>query len=66
MEGGEPNVVARGGLEIKLCIQTYRLFYVSATEDILWRMFSKEELENAASKLKTGNDMRKKWIEAKM
>jgi paired amphipathic helix protein Sin3a len=58
--------MAMGTLEIKLCVQTYRLFYVSKTEEVLWRRFSKEELESGAAKLKKVNDMRKKWIDTKM
>ncbi|TFK49235.1 hypothetical protein OE88DRAFT_1719716 [Heliocybe sulcata] len=40
-----PKIAARGGLEIKVCVRTYRLFFVSNTEDVLLRMRTPEELE---------------------
>ncbi|KZT20179.1 hypothetical protein NEOLEDRAFT_1182706 [Neolentinus lepideus HHB14362 ss-1] len=42
-----PKIAARGGLEIKVCVRTYRLFFVSNTEDVLFRMRAPEELERA-------------------
>ena len=66
LEGGQPDVIARGGLEIKVCVRTYRLFYVSGTEDFLWRTFSKEEAERAAAKLQAKKSIRQKWIEARI
>ncbi|KAI9444070.1 hypothetical protein H4582DRAFT_2109296 [Lactarius indigo] len=42
---------ARGGLEIKVCVRTYRLFYVSRTEDVLWRVQAAAERERAAARL---------------
>jgi len=33
-----PAVLARGALETRICIRTYRLFFVSDTEDSLWRI----------------------------
>src|ERR1700761_3715609 len=37
-QGHGQDFYARGGLEIKVCVRTYRLFYVSRTEDVLWRV----------------------------
>jgi paired amphipathic helix protein Sin3a len=41
----------RGGLEIKVCIRTYRLFYVSRMEDVLWCMPSPVECEGVRTGL---------------
>jgi len=59
----EPKVVARSGLEIKVCVRTYRFFYVSNTEDVLWRLSEQEEIEQANQKLQTKTLARKKWME---
>ncbi|KAI0313378.1 hypothetical protein OF83DRAFT_558985 [Amylostereum chailletii] len=32
------DVVAQGNLEIKVCVRTYRLFYVSKSEEALWKV----------------------------
>ncbi|EPQ53755.1 hypothetical protein GLOTRDRAFT_139874 [Gloeophyllum trabeum ATCC 11539] len=42
-----PKIAARGGLEIKVCVRTYRLFFVSHTEDVLFRTKTQEELDRA-------------------
>jgi hypothetical protein len=49
---------ARGGLEIKVCVRTYRLFYVSRTEDVLWRILSTPEQERAHARLAARNASR--------
>ena len=38
-----PNVLARGALEIRVCVRTYRLFYVPHTEDFLLHALSEDE-----------------------
>lgn len=38
-----PDVLARGALEIRVCVRTYRLFYVPHTEDFLLHVSSKDE-----------------------
>jgi len=32
-----PTYISRAALQIKVCIRTYRLFFVSGTEDFYWR-----------------------------
>ena len=54
---------ARGGLEIKVCVRTYRLFYVSRTEDVLWRVQPAAERERAAARLVERDAGRTKWLE---
>lgn len=58
----EPKVVARSGLEIKVCVRTYRFFYVSNTEDVLWRLSEREEIQ-ANQKLQAKTLARKIWME---
>lgn len=60
---GEPKVVARSGLEIKVCVRTYRFFYVSNTEDVLWRLSEREEVKQGGQRLKARNIARKTWME---
>lgn len=38
-----PDVLARGALEIRVCVRTYRLFYVPHTEDFLLHILSGDE-----------------------
>ncbi|KAH9179056.1 hypothetical protein EDB89DRAFT_2217542 [Lactarius sanguifluus] len=54
---------ARGGLEIKVCVRTYRLFYVSRTEDVLWRVQAAAERERAAARLVARDAGRARWVE---
>ena len=54
---------ARGGLEIKVCVRTYRLFYVSRTEDVLWRTPSAAESERASARLATRDAARAEWLD---
>ncbi|KAH6900820.1 hypothetical protein BKA70DRAFT_1388716 [Coprinopsis sp. MPI-PUGE-AT-0042] len=59
----QPSVASVDNLEIKVCIRTYRLFYVSKSEDFLWKYRSKDEMEACAVKLKASNALRRQWIE---
>lgn len=54
---------ARGGLEIKVCVRTYRLFYVSRTEDVLWRTPSSAENERAKARFAVREAIRVRWLE---
>ncbi|KAF8323928.1 hypothetical protein DL93DRAFT_2070048 [Clavulina sp. PMI_390] len=51
-ESAAPTYISRAGLQIKICIRTYRLFFVSGTEDFYWRTqtsTSKEEVAKNAT-----------------
>jgi len=61
--GAGHDVYARGGLEIKVCVRTYRLFYVSRTEDVLWRIPSSAENERAKARLVVREATRARWLE---
>ncbi|KAH7918661.1 hypothetical protein BV22DRAFT_1076029 [Leucogyrophana mollusca] len=56
-----PEVLARGALEIRVCVRTYRLFYVSGTEDFLWRTSPAEDVPRARLDAKAGE--RRRWVE---
>jgi paired amphipathic helix protein Sin3a len=60
--GGQPKVLAHSGLEIRVCVRTYRFFYVSNTEDVLWRLTQPDEAHLASQKLQAKNLLRKKWL----
>ncbi|KAF7327545.1 HDAC-interact domain-containing protein [Mycena kentingensis (nom. inval.)] len=57
-----PNVVTADGLEIKICVQTYRLFYVSRSEDYLFKLRSREEAEQLRRRPQRRNASRLKWL----
>ncbi|KAI0031590.1 hypothetical protein K488DRAFT_51739 [Vararia minispora EC-137] len=41
------GLVARSRLEIKVCVRTYRIFYVPGGEEAVWRVRSAEEIAGA-------------------
>lgn len=53
---------ADGSLEIRVCVRTYKIFYVSNTEESLHRTRSAEEDEHAAKNLEVHNTRRKAWL----
>ncbi|KAG1789779.1 uncharacterized protein HD556DRAFT_1243377 [Suillus plorans] len=53
-----PAVLARSALETKVCVRTYRLFFVSGTEDFLWRIPSKADLVTSGRE----EARRERWI----
>ena len=59
-----PDVSSQDGLEIKVCVRTYRLFYVSYTEDFMWKYRSKEEMEKNSHSLSKRNALRREWLTA--
>ena len=62
-KGPGQHFYTRGGLEIKVCVRTYRLFYVSRTEDVLWRTPSPAECEGARAGLAKKDAARARWLE---
>jgi hypothetical protein len=44
-------------------VRTYRLFYVSKTEDVLWRTPSSAENERAKARLAVREATRAQWLE---
>ncbi|KAG1721864.1 uncharacterized protein EDB91DRAFT_1064220 [Suillus paluster] len=61
-----PAVLARSALETKVCVRTYRLFFVSGTEDFLWRIPSKEDVDTGSSAgvgREAASKRRERWLE---
>ncbi|KAJ3857747.1 histone deacetylase complex, SIN3 component [Lentinula lateritia] len=59
----EPNIVGSDALEIKVCVRTYRLFYVSDTEDYLFGMSKKDDYAAIFPSLHRRTQARMAWIE---
>jgi paired amphipathic helix protein Sin3a len=59
----QPDVSSQDSLEIKICVRTYRLFYVTKSEDFLWKYRPKDEMERSFAKLKRRNAMREEWLQ---
>ncbi|KAF7312188.1 HDAC-interact domain-containing protein [Mycena indigotica] len=57
-----PNAMTADGLEIKVCVQTYKLFYVAQTEDYLFKPRSREEVEAMSAQVKRKDESREKWL----
>ncbi|KAK0442132.1 histone deacetylase complex, SIN3 component [Armillaria borealis] len=60
----EPNIKTSDGLKIKVCVRTYRLFFVSDSEDYLWKIRQQEDVQKATENLRARNVLRKKWVES--
>ncbi len=58
-----PDVSSQDCVEIKICVRTYRMFYVPGKEGFLWKYHSKEEVERNTRQLKLRNGLQCKWIE---
>ncbi|KAI0674609.1 hypothetical protein C8Q78DRAFT_1015738 [Trametes maxima] len=61
--GGMPEILARAGLQIRVCVRTYRLFFVSHSEDIMFRLSSARERADARKLVEKRNVKRSKWLE---
>ncbi|KIK69789.1 hypothetical protein GYMLUDRAFT_34188 [Collybiopsis luxurians FD-317 M1] len=59
----EPEIVGSDALEIKVCVRTYRLFYVSNTEDYLCSVRGREHYAAILPGLKRRQQARRQWIE---
>lgn len=59
----EASVVVRPGIEIKVCIRTYRLFYVTHSEDSAWKQRPPEESTRIRKSLERRNRLRHKWLQ---
>lgn len=63
---GSPDDNVEGddnALAMRICVRTYRLFYVAHTEEVLWRRCLPDELAAASSRLKAHNARKRKWLE---
>ncbi|KAJ7178645.1 hypothetical protein C8R43DRAFT_974110 [Mycena crocata] len=63
VKNAPPNVMTQDGLEIKICVRTYRLFYVAESEDYLFKLRTLGEVEAAFKQLEKRNTLRQKWLQ---
>ncbi|KAL4073700.1 hypothetical protein J3A83DRAFT_4090896 [Scleroderma citrinum] len=58
-----PHLTAQGTLEMQVCVRTYRVFYVSGTEDILYRTHTNAEMSDLEGKVGVAKERRKRWLD---
>lgn len=56
-----PDLTAQGTLEIRVCIRTYRLFYVPGTEDYLHRRY--QDVDGLEKRVRKAKEKRKRWLD---
>ncbi|EIW51655.1 uncharacterized protein TRAVEDRAFT_75682 [Trametes versicolor FP-101664 SS1] len=61
--GEMPDILARGRLQIKVCVRTYRFFFVPPSEDVMIRLSSVQERADARVLVERRTAKRKKWME---
>ncbi|KAH9887270.1 hypothetical protein C8Q73DRAFT_713400 [Cubamyces lactineus] len=61
--GGMPDILARGGIQIKVCVRTYRLFFVPDSEDVMFRLSTARERADARELVEKRNAQRRAWLE---
>jgi paired amphipathic helix protein Sin3a len=62
-DAASADILARGGLAIKVCVKTYRMFFVPNSEDVLVREPSAEEVTSTELGVQRAREKRRKWIE---
>ncbi|KIP11841.1 hypothetical protein PHLGIDRAFT_27677 [Phlebiopsis gigantea 11061_1 CR5-6] len=50
-------------LAMRICVRTYRLFYLPHTEEIFWRRSSSDDLAEASRRLTAHNARKKAWLD---
>ncbi|KAI6037598.1 hypothetical protein EDC04DRAFT_2897379 [Pisolithus marmoratus] len=58
-----PDLTAQGRLEIRVCIRTYRLFYVPGTEDYLHRRYQDMEKDGLERRIGKAKQRQKLWLD---
>ncbi|KAI0074966.1 hypothetical protein K474DRAFT_1773588 [Panus rudis PR-1116 ss-1] len=58
-----PLAIAHSSLGIRVCVRTYRLFYVAGTEEYLFRKIYPDEVKMARKVAKLKDERRKAWVE---
>ncbi|KIK97291.1 hypothetical protein PAXRUDRAFT_825100 [Paxillus rubicundulus Ve08.2h10] len=56
-----PDVIAHGSLEIRVCVRTYRLFYVPYTEDYLSRIPTNAEISTIEQRMHQLKERQAVW-----
>jgi paired amphipathic helix protein Sin3a len=60
--GDDSKIHSSGSLAMRVCVRTYKLFYVSDTEDVIWRSISQEEYDKGARNLALLNRIKKRRL----
>ena len=58
-----PDIFARSGLQIKVCVRTYRLFFVSDSEDVMLRLSTSQERASTRKTAEARDRKRRQWLE---
>ncbi|KAI0824868.1 hypothetical protein BC628DRAFT_1517814 [Trametes gibbosa] len=61
--GDMPEILARARLQMKVCVRTYRLFFVSPSEDVMIRLSAAQERADARVLAERRAVKRRKWLE---
>ncbi|KAF9494802.1 hypothetical protein BDN71DRAFT_1507303 [Pleurotus eryngii] len=59
-----PHMQSRGGMQIKVCTRTYRLFFVAGSEDVLIKSRTKADITSVIGMLEAGAKRRRKWMDS--
>lgn len=62
-ESAVPDVLSSEKLQIKVCVRTYRFFFVPNTEDSFWRLRKADEVKVAQEQVRARDSQRRKWLE---
>lgn len=58
-----PPPHARGALEMRVCVRTYKIFYVSGTEEFVGRSYTKQEVKDGRKRWHKNRKDREEWME---
>ncbi|EIW53682.1 uncharacterized protein TRAVEDRAFT_40224 [Trametes versicolor FP-101664 SS1] len=61
--GDMPDILACGRLQIKVCVRTYRFFFIPPSEDVVIRLSSAQERADPHVLVERRTAKRKKWME---
>ncbi|KLO14002.1 hypothetical protein SCHPADRAFT_851670 [Schizopora paradoxa] len=59
----EAGFYGRSGLEIRVCVRTYRLFFVADTEDVLIRHWTQKDIEDVERRSQQRMKAARKWLD---
>lgn len=62
-EESTTDIHSGGSLALRVCVRTYKLFYVSNTEDYIWRSVPQDRLHRAQQSLKAQDRRQREWLE---
>ena len=59
----QTDFYGRSGLEIRVCVRTYRLFFVADTEDILIRHWTQKDVQDVERRSQERITAQRKWLD---